>query len=461
MTTIKNTHTTLPRDLFARIAKLAFPVAIQSALVAILALADVLMVSDFGQSATAAVGIASKWHFVAIMIMAGLASANGILVSQYWGKKDSIHAKTVTIQAMKLGASIMVPVTFVITVFAPQIMQLQTNDWQVIMQGSQYLWYSFPVLLLTHIIITLESSLRASDDAMLPLILGAITITLNIALNFLLIKGGFGIPAMGVAGAALATTIARFAQVLMMCAVLVYRKHWLIVSRAIRNHQTLWMTYRKLAIPQSLNALLWALGTLTYQIIFGQMGTTELAVFSMIGPFESLLYSMFMGISVACSVLIGQSLGRDEFDKAQAMTAFFLKFVLFLGLGMGLFLYLNHHFVLSWLNLNQEALMPLAKPAMYVISTGITLKMLNMIIINGILRTGGENLFCLRMDFIAMWMIGIPFTAYGAFIGEWSFGWVYLALLVEEVVKLSLCFSRYMKRRWLNNLTVQPQPATT
>ena len=100
---------------------------------------------------------------------------------------------------------------------------------------------------------------------------------------------------MGVAGAALATTIARFAQVLMMCGVLAYRKHWLIVSQAIRNHQTLWMTYRKLAIPQSLNALLWALGTLTYQIIFGHMGTTELAVFSMIGPFESLLYSVFHG----------------------------------------------------------------------------------------------------------------------------------------------------------------------
>ncbi|WP_406707406.1 MULTISPECIES: MATE family efflux transporter, partial [Vibrio] len=71
-------------DLLRQIIRLGFPVAIQSALVAILALADVLMVSDFGKEATAAVGIASKWHFVAIMIMAGLASANGTLVAQYW-----------------------------------------------------------------------------------------------------------------------------------------------------------------------------------------------------------------------------------------------------------------------------------------------------------------------------------------------------------------------------------------
>lgn len=459
MTTKNNTQSALPDGLVSRVAKLAFPVAIQSALVAILALADVLMVSDFGQSATAAVGIASKWHFVAIMIMAGLASANGVLVSQYWGKNDKVHAKTVTMQAMKFGAAIMVPVTFIITCFAPQIMQLQTNDFQVIEQGAQYLWYSFPVLILTHVIITAESSLRSSGDAMLPLILGAFTIALNIALNFLLIKGGLGIPAMGVAGAALATTIARFAQVLMMWGVMAYRQHWLLTSRAIPKHQTLWMTYRKLAIPNSVNALLWALGTLTYQIIFGHMGTTELAVFSMIGPFESLLYATFMGISVACSVLIGQSLGRDEFDVAQAMTKFFLKFVLILGVGVGLFLYINHHFVLQWLNLDAEPLSQLAQPAMLVISIGISLRMLNMIIINGILRTGGENLFCLRMDFIAMWMIGIPVTAYGAFIGNWDYGTVYLAMLTEEVVKLSLCFNRYLKRRWLNNLTVQPQPA--
>ena len=68
--------------------RIGVPVAIQSALVAILALADVLMVGNFGKEATAAVGLASKWHFVAIMIMAGLSTASSILVAQYWGKGE-------------------------------------------------------------------------------------------------------------------------------------------------------------------------------------------------------------------------------------------------------------------------------------------------------------------------------------------------------------------------------------
>ena len=142
------------------------------------------MVSDFGQSATAAVGIASRWHFVAIMIMAALATATGTLVSQYWGRDDKETAKTVTMQSLKFGSIIMIPVTILMVGFGSQIMRLQTDDIQVIQQGADYLLYSLPLLMLTHWVITAEASLRSSGNAVLPLILAAITIAINIALNF-------------------------------------------------------------------------------------------------------------------------------------------------------------------------------------------------------------------------------------------------------------------------------------
>ena len=129
---IKNSDNSLSSGLLKQIIRLGFPVAIQSALVAILALADVLMVSNFGKEATAAVGIASKWHFVAIMIMAGLASANGTLVAQYWGRDDAVSAKTVTGIAIRFGLKVLIPVTLIITVGSELIMRLQTNDTQVI-----------------------------------------------------------------------------------------------------------------------------------------------------------------------------------------------------------------------------------------------------------------------------------------------------------------------------------------
>ncbi|MDV7105124.1 MATE family efflux transporter [Vibrio sp. TH_r3] len=442
------------RHMSSRLVKLALPVAIQSSLVAILALADVLMVSDFGKEATAAVGIASKWHFVAIMIMAGLSTANGTLVSQYWGKKDSTTAKTVTLQTIRIGIWILIPVTVIITILSPLIMLLQTSDETVISLGSDYLWYSFPVLILTHIIIVIESSMRSTNDAMTPFFMAAITVVLNISLNFWLIKGGLGVEPMGVAGAALATTISRFVQVVIMLSYIQINQHWLMTSKVISDREKIRLSFNKLAVPTTTNALVWAIGTLTYQMIFGQMGTTELAVFSMLGPFESLCYSVFFGIAVACSVLTGQSLGREDFLDAIRMSRLFIKLVFCIGVFLGVGLFISRQWLVVWLNLDNAEFYPLALPAISILCTVIWLRMLNLIIINGVLRAGGDSNFCLKMDFIAMWIVGIPITAYGAIIAELNFTYVYFLLVSEEVVKFLLCFHRYMKLKWVNNLTL-------
>ncbi|PMJ90729.1 MATE family efflux transporter [Vibrio sp. 10N.261.55.A7] len=458
-TTVPNHSTSLPNNMLSTMAKLAFPVAIQSALVAVLSLADVLMVSDIGMEATAAVGVASKWLFVAIMIAAGVGSANGILVAQYWGRADKSSAKTVTLMALKYGAKLIIPATAIITLFSSSIMLLQTTDASVIELGSQYLWYALPVLLLTHIIIVLESSLRSSGDAMLPLLLAAVTIAINIALNYVLINGvsvtaEIGIPAMGVAGAALATSISRALQVGLFAVILYRRRHWLFSAQSLECGERLMRSFKSLAVPTMYNAVLWAMGTLSYQMIFGHMGTTELAVFSMIGPFELLCYSAFFGISTACSVLLGQSLGRDDFAQAIALTHFFIKFVLAVGVTVSMAIMLGKEQVIVWLNLDEPTLQALASPALSLFAMVIWLRMLNMVIINGILRAGGENQFCLRMDFISMWMIGVPLTAIGAFVFNLPFASVFALMLVEEVVKFALCFHRYMKRTWVNNLTI-------
>ncbi|WP_155760071.1 MATE family efflux transporter [Vibrio natriegens] len=432
------------------VIRLAFPVALQSALVAVLALADVLMVSDFGQEATAAVGIASKWHFVAIMVMAGLATANGTLVAQYWGKEDKAKAKSITFIAIRFGLLVMVPTTLILTLGSNWLMRLQTSDLIVITLGSDYLWYALPLLILTHIVIVVESTLRSSGDAITPLIIGSITIVLNIVLNYWLIKGGLGVPAMGVAGAALATTISRIVQLILIYAILTFRSHWLLCS----NYGEVSVgKFRGLAVPLALNSILWALGTMSYQMIFGHMGTTELAVFSLLSPFESLCYSLFFGLSVACSVIIGNMLGRQEFDDALSTSADFIKYVMVLGVTCGFLLYLIKDTVIELLGLNQPDLLSIASPALTILSVAITLRMTNMIIINGSLRAGGDNQFCLKMDLFAMWVIGIPLCALAAYAFGFGFTTVFAMMLVEELIKLALCGWRYQQQRWLNDLT--------
>lgn len=434
--------------------KIGVPVAIQSALVAILSLADVLMVSSFGKEATAAVGLASKWHFVAIMIMAGLATASGILVAQFWGKADAAACKVITLYAAKVGVTILLPISVAFVWLAPWILQVQTNDLAVITLGSEYLLYASPVLILTHLVIVTESTMRSTGNSLTALAIAALTIVVNIVLNYILITGQWGVDPMGVAGAALATTIARLLQILTYVGFFSYKQHWLTTTPQIKSQlRYLSQTYSQLALPAVASALLWAIGTMIYQVIFGHMGTLELAVYSTLGPFESLCYALFFGLSVACSVIIGQNLGRREFATAMETSRLFTKMFTLLGLLTTALLLVIQPWLLQWISLDSDQFLPLSQPAMTILSIAISLKMLNMVIINGVLRAGGENTFCLKMDFIAMWLFGLPLTAIAAFVMHYSFEQVYMMMLVEEFIKLTLCWRRYRTQHWLRDLT--------
>ncbi len=443
-----------PKSVLWNTFKLGFPVAVQSALVAILALADVLMVSSHGQAATAAVGLASKWHFVVTMIMAGLGNANGVLVAQYWGRRNVEKAKQVTEFSIVAGLTILAPIAILLTSCAGFIMVLQTSDPSVIRFGVDYLWFAAPSLLLTHFIIVIESSLRSSGDSITPLLVAALTIACNISLNYALIDGHFGLPAMGVAGAALATSLSRLSQVLVYLVFLRMRRHWLYTTKTVKADKRLKSSYMQLAIPTSAGAVLWATGTLIYQMIFGHMGTTELAVFSTIAPFESLCYSVFMGISVACSIILGQHLGRSEFAQALRTSQLFIQLIIGLGIMTSLVLYVGKQPLITLLRLDQADTALMAGLALNVTCLGVCVKMVNMVVINGILRSGGENNYCLKIDFTSTWLFGLPLTAIGALLFSLPFHYVYLCMLGEEVVKIFLCFSRYKKNLWLKNLTI-------
>jgi len=442
-------------DLLSNTIKIGIPVAIQSALVAILSLSDIVMVGSFGEKATAAVGLASKWHFVAIMIMAGLSTANGILVTQFWGKHDRSTAKAITLLTAKIGVWILVPISLIFVLFADNILRIQTIDIKVIELGRDYLLYASPVLIITHLVIVIESTMRSTGDSLTPLLISAVTIIINISLNYCLISGKLGLEPMGVSGAALATTLARLFQILTFAVYFQYRHHWLKITvvRLNINMDIIKKTYIALAVPAVISALLWAVGTMFYQIIIGHIGTRELAVYCIMGPFESLCYALFFGLSVACSVIIGQNLGRHQFNTAIETSRFFTKIFAFLGIATTCLLFLFQPWLLSILGMNSEQYLSLSKPAMTILSIGISLKMLNMVIINGILKAGGENAFCLRIDFISTWLIGLPITALAAFIMKYDFQQVYTMMLIEEVIKLKLCWHRYRKNQWLRDLT--------
>ncbi|MDC2889100.1 polysaccharide biosynthesis C-terminal domain-containing protein [Psychrosphaera algicola] len=131
----------------------------------------------------------------------------------------------------------------------------------------------------------------------MPLLFSVVAIILNIVLNLWLINGGFGVPAMGVAGAALATTISRGVQAVVMVVMLVKMDHFLAVRLTDfyqANDLKEWRKLIILIVPMMFSFGVWALGSFCYQLIFGRLGTNELAVISMLLPLEGMFLSLFL-----------------------------------------------------------------------------------------------------------------------------------------------------------------------
>ncbi len=170
------------------------------------------MVGQLGESAVAAVGLGNRIFFFNLILSASLGGGLSILAAQYIGARDTSGVRRTL--ALSLAASILITIPFIIVylLFTDAIIGFASSSPELLSLGSDYLLITAPSILCTAIVVPLEAALRASNDATTPTRIGLLTILVNIALNYIFIFGAFGIPAMGVAGSALGTALARLLQ---------------------------------------------------------------------------------------------------------------------------------------------------------------------------------------------------------------------------------------------------------
>ena len=150
--------------------KLAWPISLQSILVTMLGMTDIMMVAHLGDGAVASVGIANRIQFVVLIILSGLATGVGILSAQYYGAGKIARIRQVILMTIIIAFIALIPIVLLNYFFAGDIINLASNDTEVINTGESYLWVTMPSLLFVSLILIFENALRGAGQVKFPML---------------------------------------------------------------------------------------------------------------------------------------------------------------------------------------------------------------------------------------------------------------------------------------------------
>ncbi len=438
---------------FSEIVKLGIPIALQQVLVSLLNMVGVIMVGQKGETAVAAVGLAGQVFFLLNLVLFGIGSGSAIFTAQLWGKKDVPNLRKVLSLCLGLS-SVACIVFFALSEWFPsQILGIYSQDPQVIRMGSDYLRlfaWSFIFFTVTYIY---SIVLRSTGEVRLPMFVSIAALGLNVLLTYALIFGVWGLPALGVTGAALAAVISRVLE----CICLLTLTYKMYSPVAAGLHELLVFDFRfvikvlKPVLPVALNEFMWSMGITAYNVIYARIGTGSIAAINMIATIDNLAFSVVTGIGSATAIMVGHRIGSGQEDSAYRHAGRSLGLSAAIGASLGGLALLGADHILELFKVSPIVLAD-AQSVLIVFSMFLWLRSMNTILVVGVLRSGGDTRFCLVLDGFIIWIVGVPLAFAGAFIFHLPVYWVYLLAMSEEVTKWALGLFRYFSRKWIHNL---------
>ncbi|MFT5008588.1 MAG: putative MATE family efflux protein [Reinekea sp.] len=431
------------------ILRIAIPVSLQALISSSLSFVDIYMVSSLGVNNIAAVGLISKVYFVFIVALFGLTSGISILVAQYWGSGRKLAVNGLLFAGLMWVALVTAPLALLGFFASHPLAALLSPDAAVVQIADLYWRWTSPFILLTGISMVLATVQRATGDSIWPMVASVIALLSNTGMNYLVLFGPIESLRIGMPGVAVATNLSRLLEVSLLLIVLIrhLRPTWVWQRQAIAQ---IWHQGKVLTIQEAL----WSAGIFAFFIVYSYMGPNELAAMSLLSPIENMLVDVFIGFGVATAILLGQHLGRNEFDEAWALNQYVLTRFPLAALVFALLMMLLSQFFIAQFSGISESVEDLLLGVWLVYCLALPIKTHNLIAVIGVLRSGGDNPYVLRVELISIWLLALPLVALAGLYFGLPLWLVVMVTVAEEAAKVALFRSRINKRIWLKNLTI-------
>lgn len=440
---------------YRNLARISFPIALQSLMLASVAACDALMLGKVAQNEMTAVSLATQIQFVQNMFLSAVTTAGAILGAQYWGKGDKRTIEDLFNMMLRYCGIISVMFFFACELAPELLMHIFTHDEPLIAIGSSYLRIAGWSYLLTGISQCYLTAMKVSEHVKPGAVISSCAVILNMCLNAVFIFGLFGAPAMQAGGAALATTISRVIE-LALCIAISSKASYIrpAFDRFMRLSKQLKTDFIRQCLPLMGGCLCWGVGFTSYTAIMGHMGPDAAAANSVSAVVRDLICCMCNGIGSAAGIMVGNELGAGRLDVGRAYGIKLKNISYLIGfISTGLVLAVTP-VVVKMVILTDQARGYLTG-MMVIMSFYMIGRCVNTVTINGVLDGGGDTLFDMYSLIVCMWLIAIPLALTGAFVLHWSPLAVYACTCLDEVGKIPWVMIRFRKYKWVQDLTRQ------
>lgn len=441
------------KKFYILLLSLALPISLQNLVTFLVNFADNVMVGSLGEVDISAVHMSRQMATVLQCFMNGIGTTMLVLGAQYFGRKSFDAIKRIIFNGFRVTVILGVLYSAVNIIFARQILGILTNGNEaVVAAGVPYLRITGASFFFFCISQHFVYSLRAIQNTKLGMRLAFITLVVNCSLNYLLIFGKFGCPALGIIGAAIATLAARIVE----CAVtLVYVfKFEKVLALKLRDlalkSSTLARDMVRHGIPIFLGELVWSTNMLYQSFIIGRYDEEIMSAFSITIMMSNLIYVWASGLASAVGIITGKTVGEGKFDlmKQYAKTVQVL-FVL-VGIFSGLLVFFLKTPFISLYNVT-ESTASQATVLMNVLAVVMAGTCYQMVGLSGLVKSGGDTAFVTINDSIHVFLIIIPsaYLCYKLGAPVWV---VFLCLKCDQLLKCIVAVVKINRFRWMKRL---------
>lgn len=446
---------------YRRLWTLAAPMILQNIITTSLGFADIFMVGLLGNAEMAAATAANVPVFIIQVVIFGFQSGMAVLVSQYWGRGDTDSINRclgVALYAVTGFSTLLALITFL---FPAQVLRLITPNEELVDLAVRYIQIVGFSYIFNGISSIYAGIQRSTEYPKFGMLLFGVSMCVNTFLNFVLIFGHFGAPAMGITGAAVATLTSRVVEFVIAAVFALSSRRlplrWSCILRPGRAIVRSFLTY---STPVVCNEAMWSIGTSMLTVIMGHMANSQdmLAAYALVGNIDKLSTVVCFGLAGSAAVIVGKEIGQGHSRERVYEVSWTLLLVSMLvgGAVMALLLVLLPTFF-------RPVLFPLfqlapgaAEAATYlavVYAVFMPMRAFDITNITGILRAGGDARVASLIDIGPLWLAAIPLMALTGLVLHAPTWVVCIAMQAENMLKCPIGLVRFRSRKWINDVT--------